>query len=219
MQSETRANLIFLVIFVLLALPGGVILFLKKLDPAEPPMYLPHPVRHELASVDPKQGGSELGRVTGPRLRAFREQIDASPMRGTDATDRLPPSAFDPIQSASRQLELRRIDRNSGQLTGRLLVWDRRAAACPTGELVLLPQPRTDEAVGAAVEGRAMVELPAELRAELQAQGYVDPPRRALVMDFTIAPANSTAFTGILVTCRDPAVEYEDEIRWPAGKL
>jgi hypothetical protein len=52
-KRETRANVIFIVVLLALTLPGGVILFKKKLDPAAPPNYLPDPMRTRLPYVSP----------------------------------------------------------------------------------------------------------------------------------------------------------------------
>ena len=69
MTRETKLNLVFLVVICGLTLPGAALLFKKKLDPAEPPMYLPHPVRKSIAFNDPRFAPPQVERVYGPVTR------------------------------------------------------------------------------------------------------------------------------------------------------
>ena len=53
MKCETRANLSFLVLFVVISLPGAVLLFRKKLDPSSPRLDQPDPVVQALPFMVP----------------------------------------------------------------------------------------------------------------------------------------------------------------------
>src|SRR6184192_356162 len=55
MKRETRANLIFLSVFLAISLPGAVILFKKKLDPRAPPMFMPDYVKRRLPYMAPQR--------------------------------------------------------------------------------------------------------------------------------------------------------------------
>ncbi len=48
MKRDARANLIFLGVLLALVLPGGIILFKRKVDPAAPPLFMPDFVRRRL---------------------------------------------------------------------------------------------------------------------------------------------------------------------------
>src|SRR4051812_2971504 len=53
MTKETRANLIFLIIFLGISIPGAVILFMKKSDPLAGRMALPDSVRRRVPYMTP----------------------------------------------------------------------------------------------------------------------------------------------------------------------
>src|SRR4051794_39962704 len=62
MQRETRANLIFLGVFLMVSIPGAVVLFRKKLDPASPPMFMPDFVRRRLPYMASQQSPQQVVR-------------------------------------------------------------------------------------------------------------------------------------------------------------
>src|SRR5688500_9795408 len=67
MTRENRANLLFLSLFLGISLPGAVILFKKKLDPAAPAMSLPDPVKRRLPYMFPRPVSTEVTRYV-PKL-------------------------------------------------------------------------------------------------------------------------------------------------------
>src|SRR6266700_2379261 len=62
MRRETRANLIFLTIFLSVTIPGAVVLFKKKLDPSAPPMFMPDFVRRRLPYMASQQSPGQVVR-------------------------------------------------------------------------------------------------------------------------------------------------------------
>src|SRR5258706_13690290 len=62
MRRETRANLIFLTLFLGVTIPGAVVLFKKKLDPAAPPMFMPDFVRRRLPYMASQQSPAQVVR-------------------------------------------------------------------------------------------------------------------------------------------------------------
>src|SRR4051794_33309752 len=54
MKRETRANVIFLSLFLAVSLPGAVILFKKKMQPGAVPLGMPDFVRRRLPYMAPQ---------------------------------------------------------------------------------------------------------------------------------------------------------------------
>ena len=76
MQRETRNNLIFLTILLAVMLPGGYILFRKKLDPNASRMSLPDPVFKPLPFMMPiGRPGEEQSRNMPERTGQWLDQL------------------------------------------------------------------------------------------------------------------------------------------------
>src|SRR5687767_258416 len=89
MKRETRYNLIFLAVLLALMLPGGVILFRKKLEPTVRPMYLPDPVPVAVAYLSPEPTPPGKTRVEPARTAEWvktlaRERGVGRILRGSD---------------------------------------------------------------------------------------------------------------------------------------
>jgi hypothetical protein len=69
-RRETRVNLIFLVAFLALSLPGAVILFRKKLDPGAPRMDQPDMMVTRLPYMAPLPAPTGVKWVVPDRTRA-----------------------------------------------------------------------------------------------------------------------------------------------------
>src|SRR2546423_11645880 len=83
-KRETGANLIFISVFLCLTIPGAVILFKKKLDPAAPPMFMPDFVRRRLpymaSQLSPEQVARYVPYLTGQWVSELsRERAGGSP--------------------------------------------------------------------------------------------------------------------------------------------
>ena len=77
MKRETRANLLFLALFLAVSLPGAVILFKKKLDPNASRMGMPEFVRRRLPYMAPlATPDSEVMRVIPPLTGAWVEELN-----------------------------------------------------------------------------------------------------------------------------------------------
>ena len=194
MRRETKLNLAFLIGFLLLSLPGVVILFVKKLDPNERPMSAPPYVRTTAAYNNPVETRSDTVRVVPPQTRAWVDEVarrhaGSAPVRVEAAGGR-----SEPIISDGRCWELLAIrpDAAAGTAAGTaavevvLLAWSdefgreqvRRVAASLTTAGGAAPVVRTE------VEP---VSVPPAVVAELKDEGYVLPPTRAAVVRLVFA--------------------------------
>ena len=63
MTKESRLNLIFLTVLLVVLTPGAVILFRKKLEPTVRPMYLPDPVPRAVAYLAKQAGTTIISRL------------------------------------------------------------------------------------------------------------------------------------------------------------
>lgn len=88
MSRETRWNLVFLVVIVALVLPGGIKLFMKKLDPDEPAMYLPTPLRAEVAYLDPHPQWRGVKRVVPDEVGSWVRSLARDRLEGVSGGGR-----------------------------------------------------------------------------------------------------------------------------------
>ncbi len=81
MTKETRANLIFVAVLIVLLLPGAIILVNKKMQPGEKGLfYLPTARPHQAAYNDPLHKPGEE-RVVPPEAISWLNEISASQTR------------------------------------------------------------------------------------------------------------------------------------------
>jgi hypothetical protein len=175
MTFETRANLVFLVLFLLISLPGAAILFVKKLDPTARRMSLPEPVRKSLPYMDPMPVPPEVPRVVPPRTAAW---VDA----GARDTAGLPAAArvqtadgrSMPWMSRRRWFQVIGFD---GQQRLWLLLW---APQLTRGGSVEVTAGTADGQRMMVVPIHTIAPIPREVRRELQDEGFVRPPEQVM---------------------------------------
>src|SRR6059058_3584016 len=76
MSRETRANLIFLVVFLAISLPGAVLLVKKKAEPGAPAMSMPDYVRQRLPYMAPQRTADSVIRVVPELTGEWVEQVN-----------------------------------------------------------------------------------------------------------------------------------------------
>src|SRR5688572_22316219 len=163
MTRETKLNLVFLVAFLAISLPGAVRLVKKKMRPGATPAPLsrPDPVRWELPYMAPQVTSDRVARFVPRLTREWLGEVDRS--RGGSGEfllrDRLP------VISEDRVLQV--LNTEEAKLT--LILWlDAKQ-----------PQVFANGQSG-VVERFDTIEVPAHIRAELQGGGFVTPPKKIL---------------------------------------
>ena len=176
MTRENRLNVIFLVAFLVISLPGAAILFLKKLDPEARLMYMPSSVRKSIGYMVPQVTAPDVVRSYPPVTMAWVERqairfTGNMPHRIEEAGGRLRP-----LISQDRLVELLAVEPDTRIVS--LLIW----------------QPvDTDSAVS---EGEILaverVSLPTEVVKDLLAEGYTRPPKAATLVRLRYPPSAKT---------------------------
>jgi hypothetical protein len=173
-KRETRANLLFLAVFLGISLPGLVVLFKKKLDPQAPPMYLPDPVKTRLPYMAPVLAPPEVTRVIPEKAGRWVTEL----ARRRAGQPEMLLEARHPVISVDRGLQLVGIQEASGRNTLSLLAWSEEYPAVASQYQVAVEcggKPRAAKMVGAEE-----VAVPSEVRTELIYGGYAKPPRRVV---------------------------------------
>lgn len=183
MTSEARKNWIFLCILLVLLLPGAVLMFVRKLQPTDRPMFTGDPVRRTVAYMDPESIPPGMRRVKPMRTSEFVEALVRERVGDAAATR---PKADDglPLMSSRRGIEVAAINGSRAWL----IVWN--------------PE-RPVSFVGANEVDRAAVALPRLVREELGANGILRPPHEVLWVELRVESPRITARLG---TTEDQAI-------------
>lgn len=95
MTKETKANLIFLAIILALLLPGGIILFRKRMNPDARRADLPDPVPTTVTFMDPQPTPPGMRRVAPPKTmqwfaKIVQDHVGSSAITSLNDADGLP---------------------------------------------------------------------------------------------------------------------------------
>ena len=172
MKRETRANLIFIGLFLSLSLPGAVILFKKKLDPTASRMGMPEAVRRRMPYMVPMElPDTQVLRVVPALSEAWVAGLNRERAGGAAVLMRGPL----PVTSADRVVQVAAArDDAGGGATMFLLAWEGPYGPRAEGYRIL-----ATTAGGESFEGRVnkaeSVPMPRQVRRELMQAGYVKP--------------------------------------------
>ena len=192
MKHETRANLIFFALFLAISLPGAVILFKKKLDPAAPAMFLPDPVRTRIPYTAPVPDLPGVRRVVPPLTASWLTGVVAERAgAGFVRVHRAGTPGKAPAISDDRAVEVVAMKASGAGTTLCLVIWDPQWGGVPLR--VTAGPPGAAGAEGRPVAG-VMIPLPPEVRRELDNLGHSTPPARVrwLEVEFPAAPGVGT---------------------------
>jgi hypothetical protein len=174
-RRETRINLVFLTAFLILALPGAVILFVKKLDPTAHRLDQPDPILHHLPYMSPLPAPPDIKWVAPDRTQAWVRSLTA-PVPTASAVP--PGPQWEPVISPDHLLQLLAIvprPADTFQLT--LLLWSDLPANAQS--FTLAADDGTPRSTVDSVQPR---DLPPEVRRELVVAGFVRPPKTVLLL-------------------------------------
>ena len=120
MTRETRANLIFLAIFLAISVPGAVMLVKKKTEPGAPPMSMPDYVRQRLPYMAPQRTSDSVMRVVPELTGEWVEQVNREQGGGA----RVMMNGHVPLISDDRTVQVVSITKEKAFL----LLWEEEAA-------------------------------------------------------------------------------------------
>ena len=169
MRRETRINIFFLVAFVVVSLPGAVILFRKKLDPTAHRLDQPDPVLNRLPYMVPPPAPPGV-RWVAPDLT--QRWLTGLAGEGGPLSAAPPGPQWEPVISGDHVLQVLRADRGADANRLSLLVWDGAIEA----RAALFTVKVDGHAAGAGEVSAERVALPHDVRRELVVMGFVRPP-------------------------------------------
>lgn len=170
MRRDTRANLIFLLVFLGVSLPGAVILFKKKLDPTAAPLGMPDFVRKRLPYMVPlPTPDDQVIRVVPLLTGEWVSELARERAGGAAVLTRGPL----PITSGDRVVQLVAMRDEAPGASVFVLAWEGgygedaaryRVTATSAGEPVM----------GRVVSATA-IPMPVPVKRELMSGGYIKP--------------------------------------------
>lgn len=174
MNRETRANLIFLVVLLVLMIPGMVIVIRKKLQPGGRAMAMPDAIPHEAAYIDYVMQKPGIRRVTPPTTSAWVIQIATRRWKGAAGEKLTEKQILRGQGSEKHGFEVVALTHRGGSDEV-----DRAGVVAWDPDLSINPMVAKFSTNGRALKIMAFdqVGIPPEVRHELQAVGFVNPPR------------------------------------------
>lgn len=178
MKRETRLNLLFLVVFLVLSLPGAVILFRKKLDPAASRMDQPDAMLRQMPYMAPPPVPPGVRWMVPPATRAWLDELTRQKAGTPMASAVVGGPEWEPIISADHRLQVMSVVPGQDATTAALLVWHGATSTDPASyPLQVQIGSRDEQGTIASIEA---VPIPANVRKELVSLGYAHPPTQVL---------------------------------------
>lgn len=173
MKSETRANWIFLAIFMLIMAPGLTILTIKAYKKGAAGMNPPAP-QSVVAYNNPNPQNPMLPRVVPPETASFVESILYRLKKLQPELQGIKQADGKPIMSDKYSLECIAVGAGKQNYYVGLVGWDRNLAPLPS--LYEFVVRRNGVEVPAKMSAYEQLNMPLDARSELQAYGYIFPP-------------------------------------------
>jgi hypothetical protein len=179
-KRETRANVIFLTVFLALCIPGATILFIKQLRPGAPRLAQPDAVLRQLpymASLPVPPGTRWI--VPG-RTRDWLEEQRHARMGTHAMLSANPPGPdWEPVISSDHKLQVVALINGPSTTSVDMILWDSKLRG--NVELYSISirgtSPPFPPVLG-RIEGVEQLTVPQEVRRELVDLGYTHPPTR-----------------------------------------
>lgn len=176
MTRETRLNLWFLAIFLIISLPGAVILFIKKLDPSASRMDEPDAVRMELPYMAPVPAPPETRWMVPPKTRQWLADLTRQ-KTGQPMTSAVPAGPeWEPVISADHRLQVMSVFVKKGRASLAVIVWN---GLTSTGADRLKMSLRSSgHDLPAKIIQVEWIDVPEDVRHEWVSLGFDHPPKR-----------------------------------------
>lgn len=203
MSKESRANLIFVVLFVLISIPGLIMLVRKKMDPERGPMWMPPAMYSGLVYIDTIDAPPNIKRFVPARTAAWvrdlvRERfgVTAPPTITVDGEDQ-------PVMSDDRLAQLIGLETREGKTRIAVLFWNLPRESTPTSIQIL------QEDVALNDTKTESIEVPQEIKRDLQESGIPAPP---LHVHFVTATLNGAASGKLSLRCEVDGKIFSDTL-------
>jgi hypothetical protein len=172
MTRETRANLIFLGIFLAVSIPGAVILVKKKMQPGSAPMGMPDFVRRRLPYMVPLATPDDrVVRVIPPRTGAWVGDL----IRERAAGAAEPRQGRLPVTSTDRVVQGTGLKEAGGRKLLYLLAWE-GGYGVDLAKYHIVATAGAGERFDGRVVKAESIAVPEAVKQELMSGGYVKPP-------------------------------------------
>lgn len=180
MKRETRANVLFLALFLAVSLPGAVILFKKKLDPDASRMGMPEFVRRRLPYMAPlPTPDSEVIRVIPPRTGAWVAELNRNEGGGLPVLM----NGRVPVTSSDRIVQVTGLTDGPAATRVFLLIWE-GGYGVDASQYRVVARSGGDSFPGRVIVARA-IPMPTQVKRELMSGGYVKPSPEVVWLDVT----------------------------------
>lgn len=211
MKRETKINIVFAVLLVALVAPGGVILFKKKSQPGERAIGSPDPVRTTTAWMDPYPAGNVerlapvlalqwVGALTIDGVKGDWERVHRPGEVAVVGAERpmITPghvgeakfygqnpsgNADKQVMSEHRWFQVVSKGKDGDRSWWRIIVWDADTRGSRGSFSARVKGSDQAEWTDAKVDGVHEVNMPIDVRHELQEAGYVMPPEVVTVLE------------------------------------
>jgi hypothetical protein len=215
LKRETRLNLWFLGIFLVVSLPGAVILFIKKLDPGASRMDTPDAVLAQLPYMAPTPAPPETRWMVPPKTRQWLADLTQQNTGGPMASAVAEGPEWEPVISSDHLLQLmshRRIRPKTEAYS--LLLWGERMPANAAQMAVRLSAPAKDEVFEGTVKSAHATAIPADVRKELVQLGFDHPPMRVLWIEIESDHHDLGPWQRITLQSTAPQTAFTDSVNF-----
>lgn len=201
MRRETRANLWFLVVFLVLILPGGILLFRKKLNPSASRMDQPDQVNRQLPYMTPPPYPPGMKWIVPPLTRRWLAGLAREKAGSDGLLSAVPPGPeWEPVISGDHLLQVVSLTRGASSQGISLILWNGSLPIAPSAYDVTLGSPPHESR--ATVNRVERVVIPAEVRREWVSLGFDHPPTEVTWIEASAAQSG-TSEEHVRVDCPD----------------
>lgn len=181
MKRETRINLLFVGLFLVISLPGAVILFRKKLDPNASRMDQPDAIVRQLPYMAPPPAPPGMKWVVPPKTRQWLIDLNHRFGSGDDlltATDDT--TKWQPVISEDHILQVVSVSHSESMVSLSLLIWE------PSLNGVADAYSFNADAGVRSFAGQVLscqkIAVPADIKRELMGLNMIRPPAKVTWM-------------------------------------
>lgn len=173
---ETRINLWFLGIFLVLSLPGAVILFIKKLDPSASRMDEPDALQTQLPYMAPIPAPPHTRWSVPPKTKRWLEQLTRQKTGNAMASAVVSGPEWEPVISPDHHLQVMSTSTAGGVTNLAMLVWN--GVVSDDGRHLTMEMRSNGRELPCKIVAVEWIDIPEDVRHEWVNEGFDHPPKR-----------------------------------------